>query len=266
MNAVASAVVRFCLAAAFALVTEASVSGQSSTIPEQPLLGSALPDDMLRQLPASGNPFAVFDAMQTEVISDRFVAGGLNSAAPPRAGGFLNSWTQTQIRFGDVTITDPRTGGTPLLVPLLPVFSRMHVAVGALGLDESASALSMTLEPIRAGAHWVRSFEGSLTGGFLTPAAIQPVPASDERTDYVRYFRTNAIFFRVCSTQASGVACGVSNAIHPSYPLALTAGSALVQSIRPGSSISLLPFLRCIWQMFAPKTSRPFTPSPGCPM
>ena len=184
MNAVASAVVRFCLAAAFALVTEASVSGQSSTIPEQPLLGSALPDDMLRQLPASGNPFAVFDAMQTEVISDRFVAGGLNSAAPPRAGGFLNSWTQTQIRFGDVTITDPRTGGTPLLVPLLPVFSRMHVAVGALGLDESASALSMTLEPIRAGAHWVRSFEGSLTGGFLTPAAIQPVPAVD-RVDHL---------------------------------------------------------------------------------
>ena len=76
---------------------------------------------VLRELPASGNPFAIFDAMQTEAISDRFVAGGLNSATPPRAGGFLNSWTQTQIRFGDITITDPRTGGTPLLVPLLPL-------------------------------------------------------------------------------------------------------------------------------------------------
>jgi hypothetical protein len=129
--------VRFYLAAAaFALVTEASVSGQSNPIPEQPLLGSALTADMLRALPASGNPFAVLDAMQTESIADRFVAGGLNSATPPRVGGFLNAWTQTQIRFGDITITDPRTGGTPLLVPLLPVFSRMHVAVGALGLDE----------------------------------------------------------------------------------------------------------------------------------
>src|SRR6185436_11361963 len=90
----------------------------------------------------------------------------------------------TQIRFGDITITDPRTGGTPLLVPLLPVFSRMHVAVGALGVDESASALSMNLEPIRAGANWVRSFEGSLTGGVLTPGAIQPVAPVD-RVDYL---------------------------------------------------------------------------------
>src|SRR4029079_10357413 len=114
-------------AAAFALITEASLSGQSITTPEQPLLGSALSGDMLRELPASGNPFSVFDAMQTEAIADRFVAGGLNSAAPPRAGGFLNSWTQTQIRFGDITITDPRTGGTPLLVPLLPIFSKMQV-------------------------------------------------------------------------------------------------------------------------------------------
>src|SRR4051812_13476983 len=176
---------RLCLATlAFALVTGSPVSGQSIAIPEQPLLGSALTADMLRELPASGNPFAVFDAMQTEAISDRFVAGGLNSATPPRAGGFLNSWTQTQIRFGDITITDPRTGGTPLLVPLLPIFSSMHVAVGALGIEESASALSMNLEPLRAGTHWVRSFDGSLSGGFLTPAATQPVAAVD-RVDHL---------------------------------------------------------------------------------
>jgi hypothetical protein len=185
INASASTIARFCLAAAaFALVAETPVFGQSITIPEQPLLGSALTADMLRELPASGNPFAVFDAMQTEVISDRFVAGGLNSAAPPRAGGFLNSWTQTQIRFGDITITDPRTGGTPLLVPLLPLFSRMQVAVGALGIEESASAVSMNLEPTRAGANWVRSFEGSLSGGFLTPSAVQPIPAVD-RVDHL---------------------------------------------------------------------------------
>src|SRR5205809_5039110 len=103
INVAASAMARFCLAAAaLALVTEASLSGQSIPIPEQPILGSALTAEMLRELPASGNPFAILDAMQTESISDRFVAGGLNSATPPRAGGFLNSWTQTQIRFGDI--------------------------------------------------------------------------------------------------------------------------------------------------------------------
>src|SRR5204863_7973089 len=65
------------------------------------------------------------------------------------------------------------------LVPLLPVFSSMHVAVGALGLEESASAVSMNLEPVGAGTNWVRSFEGSLSGGFLTPGATRPIPAVD---------------------------------------------------------------------------------------
>jgi hypothetical protein len=172
------------LIALTAALWQASLSAQSITIPEQPLLGSALTADMLRELPATGNPFAVLDAMQTEAISDRFVAGGLNSAAPPRAGGLLNSWTQTQIRFGDITITDPRTGGTPLLIPLLPIFSRMQVGVGALGADDRASAVSMDLEPMRAGAAWVRSIEGAVSGGFLTPGAIHPIPAVD-RVDHL---------------------------------------------------------------------------------
>ncbi len=185
IHASASTIVRSCLAAAaFALFTESSASGQSITTPEQPLLGSALTADLLRELPASGNPFSVLDAMQTESIADRFVAGGLNSATPPRAGGLLNSWTQTQIRFGDITITDPRTGGTPLLVPLLPLFSRMDVTVGALGVDERASAVSMALEPFRPSANWMRSFEGSLSGGFLTSGATQPVAAVD-RVDHL---------------------------------------------------------------------------------
>jgi hypothetical protein len=177
-------IVRFCLAAAaFALAANTAVSAQAVAMPEQPILGSALTAEMLRELPATGNPFAVLDAMQTEAISDRFVAGGLNSATPPRAGGLLNSWTQTQIRFGDITITDPRTGGTPLLVPLLPLFSKLDVGVGALGIDESASAVSMNLEPVEPGTHWVRSFEGAVSGGFLTSGAHQKIPAID-RVDH----------------------------------------------------------------------------------
>src|SRR5262245_28573704 len=178
INAAASGMARFYLLIAAIILTSApSVFGQSA--PERPVLGATLNADLLRELPASGNPMTVLDTVQNEVISDRFVAGGLNSATPPRAGGLLNSWTQTQIRFGDITITDPRTGGTPLLVPLLPFFSRMDVTVAALGIDESASAVSMNLEPIRPGANWVRSFEGSLSGGFLTPIDVQPLPAVD---------------------------------------------------------------------------------------
>ena len=134
---------------------------------------------MLRELPASGNPFTVFDAMQTEAIGDRFVAAGLNSATPPRTGGLLNSWTQTQTRFGDINITDPRTGGAPLLLPFLPLFARASVTTGAMAADDNAPALSMTLDPLQPGSTWLREFDGGATGGFLVSGASNPIAAVD---------------------------------------------------------------------------------------
>ena len=78
---------------------------------------------MLRDLPTGNNVFAVPETIQLETISDLFSAGGLNTATAPKIGGLLNSWTQTQYRIGDVSITDPRAGGTPLLLPFLPLWS-----------------------------------------------------------------------------------------------------------------------------------------------
>ncbi len=167
----------YLLATAIVLTIASSAFGQTAL--EQPLLGTTLTAAMLRELPASGNPFVVFDTMQTEAIGDRFVAAGLNSATPPRVGGFLNSWTQTQIRFGDITITDPRTGGTPLLLPFLPLFSRVAVTTGAMAIDDNAPALSMALEPLAPGSTWVREFDGAVAGGFLVPGATMPVPTID---------------------------------------------------------------------------------------
>ena len=95
---------------------------------EQPLLGSTLTADVLRDLPTGNSVFAVPETIQLETVADLFSAGGLNAAAAPRVGGLLNSWTQTQYRLGDVNITDPRAGGTPLLLPILPLWSRVTIA------------------------------------------------------------------------------------------------------------------------------------------
>ena len=162
-------------------LSAASVSGQSP-LPSQPLLGTTITADVLRELPAAGNPFTVLDAMQTEAISDRFVAAGLNAATPPRVGGLLNSWTQTQIRFGDVAITDARTGGVPLMLPLAPFFSRVSVLTGALGVDDNASALSMTIEPLAAGTSatsWHTVVAGAASGGALVAGGNGIAPLVD---------------------------------------------------------------------------------------
>ena len=97
-----------------------SAAPQSAALPPQPLLGSTLTADLLRDLPTSNNPFSVAENIQPKTISELFSAGGLNAATAPKVGGFLNSWTQTQFRVGDITVTDPRAGGTPLLLPSLP--------------------------------------------------------------------------------------------------------------------------------------------------
>src|SRR4249919_229041 len=122
-----------------------SAAGQTAALTEQPLLGLTLTADVVRDLPTNNNPFAVLETIQPEAIGNRFATGVLSIAAAPQFGAFLNSWTQTQFRIGDIAITDPRAGGTPLLMPVLPVWERMTTRTGAMGVDDNASALSMSL-------------------------------------------------------------------------------------------------------------------------
>ena len=162
-------------------MTAVSSSGaaQTSTPAEQPVLGATFTAGFLRDLPLSGNPFAALETIQPEVIADRFSSGGLNLASAPRLGGFLNSWTQTEIRIGDVAVTDPHAGGTPLLLPILPFWERLTTTTGALGVDDSAPGLSMTLDPLRPGAKWFRAIEGSLSASPFVSGPSGAVPAID---------------------------------------------------------------------------------------
>ena len=51
--------------------------------------------DLLRDLPAGGNLFALIEAAQPEITTDRFNSGGLNAGSAEKAGAFLASWSQT---------------------------------------------------------------------------------------------------------------------------------------------------------------------------
>ena len=161
------------------MAVSSSAAGQTAALPAQPLLGSTLNADLLRDLPTANNPFTVLETIQPETIANLFSAGGLNAATAPQAGGFLNSWTQTGFRIGDVTVTDPRAGGTPLLLPILPFWERITTSTGAMGVDDNAPALSMTLEPPRPGTRWFRAIEGALSGPALVSAGTSPVPVVD---------------------------------------------------------------------------------------
>ena len=150
--------------AAVAIITlVAGAAGAQPPAVDPPLLGSVLTADFLSALPTGQNAFTVPETIQLETISDLFSAGGLNVATAPHVGGLLNSWTQTQYRVGDVAITDPRDGGAPLLLPFLPLWSRVTIATGAMGVDDNAPGVSIALEPPRPGTTWTRTIDGSVS-------------------------------------------------------------------------------------------------------
>ena len=143
------------------------------------MLGSTMTSELARDLPTSNTPFALLETAQPEVTGDLFSAGGLNVAGTPKFGAFLNSWTQTRFRIGDVTFTDPRAGGTPLLLPILPLWDRMSIVTGAMGVEEGASGLSIMLDPRRPTARWLREIEGWASSAPLVSNAPGPIPAVD---------------------------------------------------------------------------------------
>jgi hypothetical protein len=156
-----------------------SAAPQTAALPAQPLLGSTLNADLLRDLPASNNPFSVLETIQPETIGNLFSAGGLNAATAPKVGGFLNSWSQTQFRVGDITVTDPRAGGTPLLLPILPFWERLTTTTGAMGVEDNAPAVSMTLEPPRPATRWFHAVGGRFSGPGLVSEGASAVPVVD---------------------------------------------------------------------------------------
>jgi hypothetical protein len=139
-------------------------------------LGSTLTPAMLRDLPVGSNIFAAIETTQGEVTSDRFYGGGLNTGRSAHMGAFLNSFTQTQFRIGDVNVTAPDGRGTPFLTPALSFWERVNVSTAFMPADFNAPGLGVTFEPRRPGVTWTRMFEASAASpGFVaTPAAGSP--------------------------------------------------------------------------------------------
>jgi hypothetical protein len=131
--------------------------------------------DLLRDLPAGGNLFALIEAAQPEITTDRFNSGGLNAGSAEKAGAFLASWSQTEYRIGDVPISSP-VDGTPMLFPELAWWKGITVAAAVMPSDGNATALSVSLEPHTASDRWTTSVEMTTSGGALSQASSPDRP------------------------------------------------------------------------------------------
>jgi hypothetical protein len=135
------------------------------------------PADLLRDLPSGGNLFAVLETAQPEITTDRFNSGGLNAGTPERISAFLASWSQTQFRVGDVTISSP-VDGTPMLFPELAWWSHVDAAAALMPADSTATGLAVSLVPKPPTGRWGATMEvtGSV-GGLAQRSSTARPPA-----------------------------------------------------------------------------------------
>ena len=159
------------------LLQTATAAAAQATQPPPPSSSTATIDaGTLRDLPIADTVSGALETVYGMVITDRFSSGGVSDAQPARVGAFLNSWTQTTVRIGDVDVTSP-DGGVPLFVPPLVFWQRIGVTAASMPADTSTPGLLISLEPVRPGDHWT----GIADGFGLPPAFVSrpadPVPA-----------------------------------------------------------------------------------------
>ena len=130
---------------------------------------------LIRALPAADSVFSFLETAQAETISTRISGGGLGFGAAPQLTFFGSSITQTEYRIGDVNITDPATGGAPLVIPELFLWQRVSVAAGLASTELRTPGMTIALEPRRAGAAWTATAEVSSSfGDALTATSSAP--------------------------------------------------------------------------------------------
>ncbi|MGH9443318.1 MAG: hypothetical protein ACRD16_13715 [Thermoanaerobaculia bacterium] len=111
----------------------------------------AFPDDSseVPELPSARNLWAPLESQVAGVVSDRIDVGGLRSMAPSHFGGLGTTWTQNTFTIGSVDLTDPYSGGVPLVDPDLGAFEPARYLVDVHDAETSSPGIVVSLIPRR---------------------------------------------------------------------------------------------------------------------
>ena len=64
-------------------------------------------------------------------------------------------------------------------MPILSLWERVTIVTAAMGIDDNASGLSVTLDPPRPGSRWFRAIDGALSAPALVSEGDSVAPAVD---------------------------------------------------------------------------------------
>jgi hypothetical protein len=186
------------------LVAALATAARAQETPKPPLpstttdatLTSTFDADLLSALPTGDSLFSLVETTHAETISNRVSTGGIGFGTAARLSAFGSSITQTRFRVGDVDITDPSAGGTPLFIPELFLWSRITVSTGMAsgssrtpqtGVDFITPGVAISLEPRRPASKWTTSVDASSSfGDALTATSNASAPPIARLTGWNR--------------------------------------------------------------------------------
>jgi hypothetical protein len=143
---------------------------------------SAFDADFLRDLPSGRDVFSLLETAEPLTIADRIDGGGLFTGEAGRLSARGASWTQTTFLLDGVDITDPLTGGRPLLLPWDEAFTSAGFGIGGARQNVAAPGPLIGLMTRLPGDAWT----GILTLDSTLGRGDQSVPPRIARLDHWR--------------------------------------------------------------------------------
>jgi hypothetical protein len=118
------------------------------------LVGPDFDADFLRDLPSGRDVFSLLETAEPLTIADRIDGGGLFTGEAGRLSGRGASWTQTTFMLDAVDITDPWTGGRPLLLPWDEALAAVSYGIGGARTTVAAPGPVVWLGTGKTGGEW----------------------------------------------------------------------------------------------------------------
>jgi hypothetical protein len=167
-----------CLVAAGVSAPAAEAPG-----PVAPTPSPSPPDEtaLARDLPSSRNVWSFLETAEPMGVVDRIDGAGLYLGAPGRFSVRGASWTQNVFLLDGVDLTDPRGGGTPLLLPDIDALKAVETTSELAPVEDASPGVTMTLVPREATPSWSGTVRGDGLGSGLQAQEAAGLPPAVAR-------------------------------------------------------------------------------------
>jgi len=143
-----------------------------------------IPAVQIERLPTGNSINSLIENQDSIATSNRIDVGGLWEAIPSLFGSRgAASWTQNVFLYNGLDITEPYSGGTPLIVPDIYALDSFYLANAAAPIQSSTPGATLDLTPRRGGPQFHGGFWGFYLDKSFGSTNITPALQAENMTE-----------------------------------------------------------------------------------